>query len=164
VFAAPNPERPRRDAGFTLLEVLTTLTVFGIAAAIALSGLRAWASALDEQGGAQAIVAELRRAQQESVTEGRAVCVDFAVPAVTYTVYRGACDDPGRVPLRGPASPPRGTRLAAPAFAGTHGVGTGVTFLPRGTAWGGSVRLTRTGAAKVYTITVEPLTGRVSVG
>jgi hypothetical protein len=51
-------------------------------------------------------------------------------------------------------------RLVSPAFSGT---GTGVTFLPRGTARGGSVQLARAGATKVYTISVEPLTGRVSV-
>lgn len=160
MLAVLSPPRDRQDAGFTLIEMLTTLVVFGIAAAVAVTGLRAWASALDERGGAQAIVAELRRAQQEAVTEGRAFCVDFDVPAGAYTVYRGACDDPTRSPLRGPISPPTGMRLVSPAFSGT---GTGVTFLPRGTARGGSVQLARAGATKVYTISVEPLTGRVSV-
>jgi prepilin-type N-terminal cleavage/methylation domain-containing protein len=160
VLAALHLPRDRQDAGFTLLEMLTALTVFGIAAAVAVTGLRAWASALDERGGAQAIVADLRRAQQEAVTEGRAFCVDFDVPAGAYTVYRGACDDASRARLRGPISPPAGTHLVSPSFAGT---GSGVTFLPRGTARGGSVQLTRTGASKVYTISVESLTGRVSV-
>ncbi len=155
------PNRP--EDGFTLVEVLTALAIFGISASIALTGMRAWASSLDEKGGAQTVVAELRRAQQEAVTEGRTFCVNFDVLTSRYTVYRGTCDDPARSRLRGPISTPTNTFLASPAFTGPSGVGTGVTFLPRGTAWAGSVKLTRPRSSKTYTISVEALTGRVSV-
>ena len=37
-----------------------------------------------------------------------------------------------------------------------------VTFKPRGTAWAGSVQITRTGSATVHTVHVEGLTGRIS--
>jgi prepilin-type N-terminal cleavage/methylation domain-containing protein len=176
VFAAPGSghRRPRSsgnlpvrtppsDAGFTLVEMLTALTVFGIAAAIALTGLRGWTASLNQRGGAQGIVAELRRVQQEAVSQGRSMCMDFDVVGGAYTVYRGTCDDSARSRVRGPSPLPTGSHLASPYFAGSAGSGTGVTFLPRGTSWGGSVRVTRTASTKVYTITVEPLTGRVSL-
>jgi prepilin-type N-terminal cleavage/methylation domain-containing protein len=151
------------DGGFTLVEMLTALAVFGVASATAVTGLRAWASSLDERGGAQSVVADLRRAQQEAVTEGRPFCVDFNATSNDYAVFRGACDDAGRSRVRGPILLPTGARLVAPSFTGTSGIGTGVTFLPRGTAWAGSVQLTRSNASKTYTISVEALTGRVSV-
>lgn len=161
MFAAPRSSPS--DAGFTLLELLTALTVFGIVAATALTGLRSWTASLDQRGGAQAIVAELRRTQQEAVSQGRSMCMDFDVAGGAYTVYRGTCDDSGRSRVRGPSLLPTGTHLASPYFAGSAGSGTGATFLPRGTSWGGSVRVTRAGSAKVYTISVESLTGRVSL-
>ncbi len=51
--------------------------------------------------------------------------------------------------------------VASPSFAGTPG--TGVTFFARGTATQGTVKVTRTGSSKVYTLAVEGLTGRVSL-
>jgi prepilin-type N-terminal cleavage/methylation domain-containing protein len=161
VFPVQRPGPP--DAGFTLIEMLTALTVFGIAAATALTGLRGWTASLDQRGGAQAIVAELRRVQQEAVSQGRAMCMDFDVAGGAYTAYRGTCDDSTRSRVRGPSRLPTGTHLASPYFAGGAGSGTGVTFLPRGTSWGGSVRVTRVASTRVYTITVESLTGRVSL-
>jgi hypothetical protein len=106
----------------------------------------------------------MRQAQVRAVTEGRAICVSFRVPQNDYTVYRGACDDAAKVRIRGSVvSRSAGVRLAAPSFTGPSGASEGVTFNARGTAWPGSVQLTRAGSSKTYTLTVEGLTGRVSL-
>jgi prepilin-type N-terminal cleavage/methylation domain-containing protein len=157
-------------AGFTLVEVLGALLIFGILSGIGVTNLRSWTKAHEHSGTAAAIQSVLREAQQRAVTEGRASCVDFNVAAQTYAMYRGACNETGRqllqAPLRTSASY---VRLASPSFVGRSTAtppvpftSTGVTFFPRGTAWPGSVQVTRTGASKVWTISVEGLTGRVT--
>jgi hypothetical protein len=90
--------------------------------------------------------------------------VSFRVVENDYTVYRGACNDSAKVTVVGPVvSDSAKVRLTAPSFAGPSGSSTGVTFSAHGTAWPGSVKLTRAGSTKAYTLTVEGLTGRVSL-
>jgi prepilin-type N-terminal cleavage/methylation domain-containing protein len=163
------PERPA-CTGFTLIEVMWTMVVFSVLAGIAVSGLRSWTKAHEHSGTAAGIQSVLREAQQRAVTEGRSMCVDFDVAAQTYAMYRSTCVDPARLLLQGPLKTAAAdVRLANPVFAGKSNatpsvaiVSTGVTFYPRGTAWPGSVQLTRTGSSKVWTVSVEGLTGRVS--
>ena len=92
------------------------------------------------------------------------MCVSFRVAQNDYTLYRGTCDDTAKVKLIGPVvSDSADVKLATPSFTGPSGSSTGVTFNARGTAWPGSVQLTRTGSSKRFTLTVEGLTGRVSL-
>lgn len=161
--AAPPIERRTLDAGgFTLIEVCWTMAIFAVLATISVGGLRGWSQAHEHSGTAAAVQSLLREAQQRAVTEGRATCVNFDVGAQAYAMYRGACDDPTRVALQTRHPDADRVRLAAPAFLGPSGLTPGVTFKPRGTAWPGSVQVTRTGSGKVYTVSVEGLTGRVS--
>jgi prepilin-type N-terminal cleavage/methylation domain-containing protein len=157
---------PRRhgEAGFTVLELTCVMAMLGVLAAISVGGLRGWSQAREHAGTAAAIQSVLREAQQRAVTEGRATCVDFAVAAQTYTVYRATCEsiDPSTRPVEGPLSTDaHHVRIADPAF-GPSGSGSGVTFKPRGTASGGSVTVLRDGSATVYTVSVDALTGRIS--
>ncbi len=150
-------------AGFTLVEVMWAMAVFTALAAISVGGLHGWSQAREHSGTAAGIQSVLREAQQRAVTEGRATCVDFNVAAQTYGMYRGACNEAARVLLQGNLRPDaNAVRLTAPAFVGPSGPTTGVTFKPRGTAWAGSVQVTRVGASKVWTVSVEGLTGRVT--
>jgi type II secretion system protein H len=153
-----------RDSGFTMIELLVTIALLGIMMLIAVGGWSAWAKASRQSGTARELQSVLRQAQVRAVTEGRAVCVAFRVAENDYTLYRGACDDGAKVRVIGPVvSDSADVRLVSPVFTSPSGASTGVTFSARGTAWPGSVRLARTGSSKIFTLTVEGLTGRVSV-
>jgi prepilin-type N-terminal cleavage/methylation domain-containing protein len=155
--------QPERDSGVTLIEVLVTISLMSAMMVIALSGWGSWARASEQSGTARELQAVLRRTQQSAVTEGRAMCVEFAVASNQYAVYRGACGDSARAMTWGPAAPDSSrVALTAPTFPGS-GAGTGVTFYARGTATPGTVEVTRDGSTRVYTLTVERLTGRVSL-
>ena len=162
--APPFEGRRRGPEGFTLVELCWTMAIFGVLAAISVGGFRGWTQAREHSGTAVAVQSLLREAQQRAVTEGRAMCVNFDVGTQTYEMYRGACNDPAPILLESRRPDSGHVHLAAPAFIGASGPtpGPGVTFKPRGTAWPGSVQVTRTGSGKVYTISVEGLTGRVS--
>lgn len=154
-----------RDGGFTLIEVLVTLALMGVLMAFALSGWTSWAGARGHSGTAQEIQSLLRQTQQRAVTEGQSMCVEFDTAANQYSVFRGACDDAGKVRVQGPfdTSDDR-VLLQSPSFTSATTTGyTGVTFRARGSAWPGEVRIARTGATKVHVLRVEGLTGRVSL-
>lgn len=153
---------PDRDSGFTLIEVMVTVTLLGMMMAIAVGGFSSWAKASAHSGTAREVQTVLRQAQQRAVTEGLAMCVWFDTGANTYTHYRGACDSPTKQLLVGPyRTGDPAVRLTAPGFPTT--TSPGVTFYARGTATAGSVKVTRTGSTKEYVVSVEGLTGRVSL-
>ena len=156
--------QPSSDRGSTLLEVLTTISLMGILMAFAVSGWSAWARASAHTGTAREIQSVMRQAQQRAVTEGVATCVLFDDSADTYTVYRGACSASGKVKVSGPVRTPAGVALSSPAFTSGGSPGSGVTFQGRGTGSPGEVRVTRQGSSKIYELSVDWLTGRVSLG
>ena len=155
---------PAHDDGFTLIELLVAIALMGMMAAIAVGGYSRWAESSAHLGTAREVQTTMRQAEQQAVTEGRATCVWFDVSANSYTVYRGACESATKQRVAGPnrtASVKVG--LSGPSFAGSAGASVGVTFYARGTATAGEVSVTRTGSTKVYLLTVEGLTGRVSL-
>lgn len=153
-----------RDSGYTMIELLVTIALLGLMMAIAVSGWKGWADSSRQAGRSRELQSVMRQAQERAVTEGRSICVFFRVAQNDYSVYRGACDDGTKVRVIGPVvSDSAKVRLASPSFTGPSGDNAGVTFSAHGTAWPGSVTVTRTGSSKTYTLTVEGLTGRVSL-
>lgn len=156
---------PPRDSGFTLIEVMTTLALLGILAAISVSGWSSWAKASAHSGAAREIQSAMRQAQQRAVTEGRAMCVWFDDAADTYTIYRGRCTDASKVKISGPVKTASQVAIQGPNFTSSAGTpSTGVTFQGRGTGSPGDVRIVRDGSSKIFVLKVDWLTGRVSFG
>lgn len=155
--------QPSRDSGYTLIELIVTITLMGVIMAIAVGGWSSWARASEQSGTARELQTLLRSTHQRAVTEGNAMCVQFNTSSNDYTVYRGTCADTGKTKVQGPMKTNgKQVQLVSPAFTGTT-VPTGVTFFARGTATPGTVQVTRSGSSKVYTLAVEGLTGRVSL-
>lgn len=154
---------PERDSGFTMIELMVTMVLLGIMMAIAIGGWSSWSKANGQLGQARELQSVLRQAHQRAVTEGQAICVQFT-GAHSYSIYRGACDLPGKVQVTGPVATNSSTvTFESPSF-GPSATSTGVTFTARGTAWQGTVQVGRTDSSKKYTLSVEELTGRVSLG
>jgi prepilin-type N-terminal cleavage/methylation domain-containing protein len=158
----PSWNRAHPAAGFTLLELCATLAVFSVLAGVAVMPMHRWIAGERQGSTTAALIALLRETQQRAVTEGRSLCVEFDLSAQTWSVLRGACESPERVPIEGPMRPEPGVRLASAGFTAGGRSGSGVTFFPRGTATPGSVAVGRAGSGRVDTLFVEGLTGRVS--
>lgn len=149
-----------RDHGFTLIEVIVAIGLACTLMAFAVAGYHRWSAGSQQSGTARELQSLLRNTQQRAVTEGTAMCVLFDTAADSYRVLEGTCAAPGDQ-LEGPfETADARVELASPLFASGA---AGVTFFARGTASPGSVKVTREGSTKVYTVAVEGLTGRVSL-
>lgn len=154
------------DGGATLVEVMVVVGMIGALTAMAVWGIRGWATANAFKGAGQQVQSVMRTTQQQAITEGTSFCVMFDTAADTYAVYRLSCTDPGRVKTAGPyTTGSKSVHLFGPVFRDAGDVArTGVTFLPRGSAWPGQVSVVREGSSLSTVVRVEGMTGRVSAG
>lgn len=157
--------RPRgKDAGFSLIEIMVTIVIVGILLALGVGSFRSWALARDHEGSATSLQTTLRQTQVRAITEGVSFCVTFDTDASSYTINRYACGT-SLVKVNGPikTSDPR-VHIEDPTFLQNGGGTTNsLLFRPTGTATPGSIKVTRNGSDKTYTVRVEGFTGRVSI-
>ena len=153
-----------RDAGFTLVELMVTLTLAGVLLALGTMPLKNYAQAQSHAGSARTVVEVMRNAQVRSVAEGTTYKV--VLEAHQVRVFRADGGVFGTTPLLSTPIDPRVT-LTGPSFTKAASAGGGPTtdgyFYPRGNASKGQLTVVRVGSAKVYTIAVEGLTARVSL-
>jgi len=159
-----------RDTGSTLVETVVTLALAGVLSTIGLFAVRSFLAANREQGTATEIRSVLRNAEEKALSQGRTYCVYFTT--TTWTTYKSDCtvaadktDGPGQVSdsaislasitFPAPNQAILGQATSCPV------AGKCAYFYPRGTALAGSLQVTR--SSKAYTLTVEGLTGRVSL-
>lgn len=156
--------RQRRDAGFTLIELTIGMLITGILMGLGTAGWTSYQRSVEHRNAAQGLVSALRNAQQSSLAEAVTYCVAFDTASRAYTVYKYACGSTG-TSVKGPVRTASArVTLAAPAFVQPDSsTSTTLSFYPRGSATKGSVKVNRSGSSRAYTITVEGLTGRVSL-
>lgn len=153
-----------RERGFTLIELTVGMVIFSIMAAFGTSGWLRYQRSVEHRGTAQEVASALRNAQQSSLAEATTYCVQLDPVNRAYRLYKFSCGLGGIAvqPVKTTQSSRVG--LSSPAFLQTDGsTSSNVMFFPRGAATKGSVKVTRQGSTKSYTISVEGLTGRVSL-
>lgn len=153
------------DGGFTLIEVLVAMLIFSLTAVFATEGWLRFQRAQELRSSVDELTAVLRNAQELALSEATTYCVTFGTDNRTYNMTKIQCGAAG-TPVGSPAQTASNrVAITSAAFTQPDGsVARSVQFTMRGSATPGSVTLQRQGGTKTYTISVEGLTGRVSVG
>jgi prepilin-type N-terminal cleavage/methylation domain-containing protein len=149
------------DSGLTLLEVMVTITVFGILCAMAIPGWRMYERSAGQKGTAQQTTALLRSVAQRAIAEDTAYCARFTSSAVA--LWRNTCGT--GTSLGNLVTAQSNSSFASASFTQSDGVtvAADLYFYPRGEATAGSVQVTRPSTSKVYTISVQGLSGHVTL-
>lgn len=170
--ATGHPNR-QDDSGFTLVELMIGMVLFGILAGLGTVGFSAVQQSLQARGAHRESVSSLRTVQARSVAENVAYCVSFASGSAptTWTVYRVPGADQGALAAGFSCTSgtsidtyktPGSTTFSSIAFAQRNSTTTSyILFYARGAASGGSFKVGG-GGASTYTVTVDALTGRVT--
>jgi prepilin-type N-terminal cleavage/methylation domain-containing protein len=151
--------RGRDESGFTMIELLVAIVLFGVVVGMAVAPYSAYQLRQKHIGTARELVAFLRRAQVRAVAEETTYRVD--ITATSATMYRSNGTTYVLVQKAKPADS-RITYSGASFLQKTGGTAASVTFYQKGSADKGSVSVVRSGSSKTYTISVEGLTARVS--
>ena len=159
-LSVTRPRRPRGDSGFTVFELATAMMLFGLLCALGVGPWRSYTQANAHRDAAREVVSVLRNAQVKASAEQTTYRVDFLGDGQTLKVWR--LNGSSWVPKQTVGVKDAHVRYDTPSFDSSGSSGPVVYFHARGTASKGDVRVVRDGDSKVYTISVEGLTARVS--
>ncbi len=141
-----------RDArGFTLLELIVTLLVLGLAAAVVTPAIGRGTEALQARAQVAGFAATLRHVRERAITTQRPQRISFD-PDNRQIVIQALQTSDDEKEIRETRALPARVTIDAPR-------GTELTFDARGMASGADFRLVANGIT--YHITVDRLTGRV---
>ena len=141
-----------RCSGFTLIEVIVTLAILGLALVLVAGYKPPWSSGLGLKGTASELASGLRLARSEAIASNRPVLFDLDVTGHVYRVGAGA-------QRRLPAN----LSIELLTITGENrraDVGD-IRFNPDGSSTGG--RITIADGQRRIAVAVDWLTGRVSV-
>jgi prepilin-type N-terminal cleavage/methylation domain-containing protein len=151
--------RPSDDSGFTLLEVITTCLLLGVLLTLGVGPWQSYRHARAHQEARTELVAALRHAQISAVAENVTYRVDISSKkAVVNRISASGTTQQGLYEIDDAS-----VTFAGASFEQSSGVvSSSAYFYPRGSASKGDVTVNRSGRTKVYTVSVEGLTARVS--
>ena len=140
------------DAGFTLIEILVTLAILGLALGMIVGYKPPWSSTIELRAAAARIAAGLREARSEAIALNRPTSFDIDLSQHRFQVGSG----PVRVL-------PRELDLALLTVNGErrNAHTGGIQFNPDGSSTGG--RISVADGRRIIAVGVDWLTGRVSV-
>jgi general secretion pathway protein H len=155
-FAAPAgvvaPAGVARPAGFTLIEVIVTLAILGLALALITGYKPPWSSGLGLKGTATELASGLRLARSQAILRNRQVALDVDLTRHRYRVGDGA-----------PQPLPSNLAITLLTVSGENRGRTegNIRFNPDGSSTGGRISLAD--GQRRIAVGVDWLTGRVSV-
>jgi prepilin-type N-terminal cleavage/methylation domain-containing protein len=143
--------------GFSLVELLVTIGIIAVVAAIAIPQLQSYATNSRLKSAARDVMGDIFLCKERAISENRQYRITFNIGGNTYTIEQ----PPGTViQTKTPTTFGNDIRITNAAF---NGGGTSVTFLTRGTVsgLGGNISLAND-RGSAATIRIN-LTGRTSV-
>jgi type II secretion system protein H len=153
------------DDGFTLVEVLVAMLIFAMTAVFATQGWLHFQRSQELRSSVDELTSVMRNAQELALAEAATYCVTFGTDNRSYTMTKYKCGAAGTAVGGVQKTASNRVTFTSASFTQPDGsVARSVQFTMRGSASPGTVTLQRQGGSKTYTITVEGLTGRVSVG
>jgi general secretion pathway protein H len=145
------PRSAHASAGFTLLELIVTLLVLALAAAVVTPAIGRGTDALKARAEVAGFAATLRHVRERAITTQRPQRITLDTEGHQIVIQALQTSDEEKETRETRALPSRVT-IDAPR-------GAEVTFDARGMASGADFKLTANGV--VYRVTVDRLTGRV---
>jgi general secretion pathway protein H len=146
--------RPGREAGFTLLELVLVLVIMSLVMAVAYPSMSRGRTAFHLRAVGRDMISSFRMAREKAVTEQRVMQVSIDVQNQQVTVSDDVGDDAKsfRLPddVKITALNGRGEEVAEGPWA--------LRFLPNGSSEDGQVLLKADNGAQ-FRITIDPVTG-----
>ena len=150
----PRPAGPRRsrEAGFTLLELIVTLTILGLALALIVGFKPPWSSGLGLRGTAAELASGLRLARSEAILRNQPIAFELDLATNRFRIGAGAI-----------RQLPSQLSIALLTIVGERRDSTtgDIRFNPDGSSTGG--RITIADGTRAMSVGVDWLSGRVSV-
>jgi len=144
--------RGRDSAGFTLIELIVTFAILGLALSLIAGYRPPWSSGLSLDATAAELASELRLARSEAIVRNRQVAFDLNVIGHRYRIDDGV-----------PRLLPADLTVEMLTIVGERqGADTGdIRFNPDGSSTGGRIVLVK--ATRRVAVGVDWLTGRIRV-
>src|SRR6202035_4983098 len=142
----------RSEAGFTLIEVIVTLAILGLALALISGSKPPWSSGLGVRGTAAQLAGGLRRPRSEAILRNHPIAFELDLAANRFRIGAGAVRQ----------LPPR-LSIALLTIVGERRDRTAgdIRFNPDGSSTGG--RITIADGTRAMSVGVDWLSGRVRV-